>query len=127
MHEKHLYEYAVIRVVPKVEREEFVNIGLMLFCKRQKYLRIEYYLASAKIKAICSEFDVEQVKENLDSFVKIGNGSKEGGPIAAFEISERFRWLSAVKSSSIQTSRPHSGFSENLDATFEKLYAELVL
>lgn len=127
MHEKHLYEYAVIRVVPKVEREEFVNIGLMLFCKRQKYLRIEYYLVSAKIKAICSEFDVEQVKENLDSFVKIGNGSKEGGPIAAFEISERFRWLSAVKSSSIQTSRPHSGFSENLDATFEKLYAELVL
>ncbi|MGV3695650.1 DUF3037 domain-containing protein [Flavobacterium sp.] len=127
MHEQHLYEYAVIRVVPKVEREEFINIGLMLFCKRQKYLRIEYHLAHEKIKSICSEFDIEQLKENLDSFVKIGNGKKDGGPIAALEISERFRWLSAVKSSSIQTSRPHSGFSANLDQTFEKLYAELVL
>jgi hypothetical protein len=127
MHEKHLYEYAVIRVVPKVEREEFINIGLMLFCKRQKYLRIEYHLVPEKIKSICSEFDIDQLRENLESFVKIGKGANDGGPIAAFEISERFRWLSAVKSSSIQTSRPHSGFSADLDATFEKLYAELVL
>ena len=127
MHEKHLYEYTVIRVVPKVEREEFINIGLMLFCKRQKYLRIEYYIVPEKIESICSEFDINQLKENLDSFVKIGNGKKDGGPIAAFEISERFRWLSAIKSSSIQTSRPHSGFSSDLDMTFEKLFAELVL
>jgi hypothetical protein len=127
MHEKHLYEYAVIRVVPKVEREEFINTGLMLFCKRQKYLRIEYHIMPEKIQSICAEFDIRQLKENLDSFVKIGNGEKDGGPIAAFEISERFRWLSAVKSSSIQTSRPHTGFSMDLDETFEKLYAELVL
>ena len=127
MHEKHLYEYAVLRVVPKVEREEFINIGLLLFCKRQKYLRIEYHIFSDKISSICSEFDQEQLKENLDSFVKIGNGKKDGGPIATFDIAERFRWLTAVKSSSIQTSRPHSGFSSNLDETFEKLYSELVL
>ena len=127
MHDKHLYEYTVIRVVPRVEREEFVNVGLMLFCKRQKYLRIEYHLVPEKIKSICSEFDIEQLKENLDSFVKIGKGTKDGGPIAIFETSERFRWLSAIKSSSIQTSRPHSGFSLDLDATFNKLYAELVL
>lgn len=127
MHEKHLYEYAVIRVVPKVEREEFINIGLMLFCKRQQYLRIEYHLVPAKIKSICSEFDIEQLRENLESFVKIGQGKKDGGPIAAFEIAERFRWLSAVKSSSIQTSRPHSGFSTDLNATFDRLFAELVL
>lgn len=127
MHEKHLYEYAVLRVVPKVEREEFINIGLLLFCKRQKYLRIEYHIFSDKIKSICSEFDQEQLKENLDSFVKIGSGKKDGGPIATFDIAERFRWLTAVKSSSIQTSRPHSGFSEDLDATFEKLFSELVL
>jgi len=127
MHDKHLYEYTVIRVVPKVEREEFINVGLMLFCKRQKYLRIEYHLVREKIKTICAEFDIDQVKENLDSFVKIGKGIKEGGPIAAFEMSERFRWLSAIKSSSIQTSRPHSGFSVDLDLTFDKLYAELVI
>jgi len=127
MHDKHLYEYTVIRVVPKVEREEFINVGLMLFCKRQKYLRIEYHLVREKIKTICAEFDIDQVNENLDSFVKIGKGIKEGGPIAAFEMSERFRWLSAIKSSSIQTSRPHSGFSVDLDLTFDKLYAELVI
>lgn len=127
MHEKHLYDYAVIRVVPKVEREEFVNVGLMLFCKRQKYLRIEYQIPTEKISAFCPEFDLEQLKTNLDSFVKICNGKSDGGPIGTFEIAERFRWLTAVKSSSIQTSRPHSGFSSDLDATFEKLYAELVL
>lgn len=127
MHEKHLYDYAVIRVVPKVEREEFVNVGLMLLCKRQKYLRIAYQIPTEKIKLLCSEFDIEQLEINLEAFVKICNGKAEGGPIGAFEIEERFRWLSAVKSSSIQTSRPHSGFSSDLDATFEKLYSELVL
>lgn len=127
MHEKHLYDYAVIRVVPKVEREEFVNVGLMLLCKRQKYLRIEFQIPTEKISALCSEFDLEQLKINLDSFVKICNGKSDGGPIGTFEIEERFRWLTAVKSSSIQTSRPHSGFSADLDATFEKLYSELVL
>ena len=72
MHEKHLYEYAVLRVVPKVEREEFINIGLLLFCKRQKYLRIEYHIFSDKIKSICKEYDVEQLTQNVESFVKIG-------------------------------------------------------
>lgn len=127
MHEKHLYEYAVLRVVPKVEREEFINIGLLLFCKRQKYLRIQYHIVPEKIQSICSEFDIDQLHQNLDSFVKIGSGKKEAGPIAGFEIAERFRWITAVKSSSIQTSRPHSGFSADLDETFEKLFAELVL
>jgi len=127
MHEKHLYEYAVIRVVPRVEREEFINIGLMLFCKQQKYLRIDYKIPSEKIKALCPDFDVEQLEENLESFTKICSGKKEGGPIGMFEIAERFRWLTAVRSSSIQTSRPHPGFSIDLDKTFEKLYRELVL
>ncbi|KIX19649.1 hypothetical protein SY27_17710 [Flavobacterium sp. 316] len=127
MHEKHLYDYAVIRVIPKVEREEFINIGLMLFSKRQKYLRIKYHIPHEKITSFCPEFDLEQLKINLDAFVNICEGKKEGGPIATFEIAERFRWITAVKSSSIQTSRPHSGFSYDLEATFEKLYLELVL
>lgn len=127
MHEQHLYDYAVIRVVPKVEREEFINIGLMMYCKRQKYLRIDYQIPTDKILMFSPEFDLEQLNINLESFKKICSGKKEGGPIATFEIAERFRWLTAIKSSSIQTSRPHSGFSENLDVTFDKLYAELVL
>lgn len=127
MHEQHLYDYTVIRVVPKVEREEFINIGLMIFCKRQKYLRIQHHIPTGKILLFDVEFDIEQLKINLDSFSKICSGKKEGGPIAILDIAERFRWLTAVKSSSIQTSRPHSGFSLNLDATFDILYSELVL
>ncbi|MFA9186863.1 DUF3037 domain-containing protein [Flavobacterium sp. FBOR7N2.3] len=127
MHEQYLYDYAVIRVVPRVEREEFINVGLMLYCKRQKYLRIQYQIPTAKISLFCSEFDLDQLKVNLDSFVAICEGKKDAGPIAQFEKDERFRWLTAIKSSSIQTSRPHSGFSIDLDKTFEKLYTELVL
>lgn len=127
MQEQHLYDYAVIRVVPRVEREEFINVGLMLFCKRQKYLRMQYQIPTEKILLFAPEFDIEQLQINLDAFDKICCGKKDGGPIGSFDIAERFRWLSAVKSSSIQTSRPHSGFSKDLDATFDKLYAELVL
>lgn len=127
MHEKHLYEYTIIRVVPRVEREEFVNVGLMLFCKRQKYLRIQYQIPQEKIIAFCPKFDLEQLEINLEALVTICEGKKEGGPIAQFEKDERFRWITALKSSSIQTSRPHAGFSANLDTTFEKLYNELVV
>ncbi|MGA9638478.1 DUF3037 domain-containing protein [Flavobacterium sp.] len=127
MHEQHLYDYAVIRVVPRVERGEFINVGLMLYCKRQKYLRIQYQIPAEKIRSFCSEFDLDQLKVNLESFSAVCEGKKNAGPIAHFEKDERFRWLTAIKSSSIQTSRPHSGFSLNLDATFDKLYLELVL
>lgn len=123
----HLYEYAVIRVVPRVEREEFINIGLMIFCKHQKYLRIQYEIPEEKIRFLDAEFDLSLLKINLEAFSKICSGKKDGGPIAAFDIAERFRWLTAVKSSSIQTSRPHSGLSVDLDGTFERLYVELVL
>lgn len=88
---------------------------------------MRYWVPDEKIMAICKEFDIEQVTQNLESFQRITEGKKEAGPIAALEISERFRWITAVKSSSIQTSRPHPGYSSDLDATFERLYAELVL
>ena len=127
MQDKVVYEYAVIRVVPKVEREEFINIGLILFSKRKRYIRFEYHIHEEKIRSFCSEFDLNQLKENLESFAKICSGAKDGGPIAVLEADEKFRWITAVKSSSIQSSRPHPGLSANLDATFDKLYKELVL
>lgn len=126
MHEQHLYEYAVIRVVPKVEREEFINIGLMLYCKRQKYLRIKYDIPTEKITSFCTEFNVEQLKINIQAFALICEGKKTGGQIALLEKDERFRWLTAIKSSSIQTSRPHPGFARDLDITFDRLFSELV-
>ena len=126
MQDKVVYEYAVIRVVPKVEREEFINVGLILFSKRKRFIRFEYQIPEAKIQAFCKEFDLTQVKENLESFAKICAGAKDGGPIAQLEADEKFRWITAVKSSSIQSSRPHPGFSMDLNATFDKLYEEFV-
>lgn len=127
MQDKVVYEYAVIRVVPKVEREEFINIGLILFSKRKRYIKFDYQIPEEKIRSFCNEFDLIQLKENLESFAKICLGAKDGGPIAALEADEKFRWITAVKSSSIQSSRPHPGLSADLDATFDKLYKELVL
>lgn len=127
MQDKVVYEYAVIRVVPKVEREEFINIGLILFSKRKRYIKFDYHIPEEKIRSFCNEFDLNQLKENLESFAKICSGTKDGGPIAALEADEKFRWITAVKSSSIQSSRPHPGLSADLDATFDKLYTELVL
>lgn len=127
MHGKNLYEYAVIRVLPKVEREEFINVGIILFSKRAKYIRMMYKLDTERLGAFSTEMDLDLLVENLKSFEKICEGSKEGGVIAQFDIPERFRWLTAVRSSCIQTSRPHPGYAENLDLEVEKLFGELVL
>ncbi len=127
MQEKHLYEYSVIRVVPRVEREEFINVGIILFCKRQRYLRAIISFEKSKLLTLHSAADIDQIDLNLKSFARICENGGKGGPISLFEVSERFRWLTAVRSSVIQTSRPHPGFSRNLDATIEKLVKELVL
>lgn len=127
MQELQLYEYAVIRVVPRVEREEFLNVGLILFCKRAKRIKVNFALDENKLRLFAPEIDIDQIRMNLDSFVKIANGLKIGGPIALFDVPERFRWLTAIRSSVIQTSRPHPGMCSDLDKGFERLFAELVL
>ncbi|TDE00980.1 DUF3037 domain-containing protein [Flavobacterium sandaracinum] len=127
MQEKHLYEYSVIRVVPRVEREEFLNVGIVLFCKKAKYIKVIYAINELKLKIFASELDLEQLQLNLEAFQKIGNGAITGGPIAQFDIPSRFRWLTALRSSSIQTSRPHPGLSADLEQTTQRLFEEMVL
>lgn len=127
MQDKHLYEYAVIRVVPRVEREEFLNVGVVVFCKKEKYLKVSYLLNSEKLLMLCSDCDIEQLEKNLRSFERICRGDKEGGPIAQMDVASRFRWLTAVRSSVIQTSRPHPGLCIDLDNTLDRLFTELVL
>lgn len=127
MQEQKLYEYAVIRLVPKPEREEFFNVGLILFSKREKYIQVRIHLCEEKFRVIHSTIEYEDVKKHLESFVNIAKGEKSAGSIAQLEIPERFRWLTAVKSSIIQTSRPHPGASQDLEKTFDRLFEELVL
>jgi hypothetical protein len=126
MQEDKIYEYAVIRLVPKVEREEFFNIGLVMFSKKEKYIRVEFYLCPDKFRLMHSKLDYDDIIQNLESFQKIANGEKDAGPIAQLDIPERFRWLTAIRSSVVQTSRPHPGKSKDLDKTFGKLFEELV-
>jgi hypothetical protein len=126
MQEDKIYEYAVIRLVPKVEREEFFNIGLVMFSKKENYIRVEFYLCPDKFRLMHSKLDYDDIIQNLESFQKIANGEKDAGPIAQLDIPERFRWLTAIRSSVVQTSRPHPGKSKDLDKTFGKLFEELV-
>lgn len=127
MREMLLYEYAVIRLVPRVEREEFLNVGVILYCKQKAFLETLYHINEEKLKLFTCETAVEQLKENLESFDKISRGSTDGGPIARLDPASRFRWLTAMRSSVIQTSRPHPGFSADPEETLQRLFEELVL
>ncbi len=127
MQERYLYEYAVIRIVPKVEREEFINVGIVLFSKKSNYLKCVCKLDVSKLQCFANELDIEQIESYLHAFEKINNGDETGGPIAKMDVPSRFRWLTAVRSSVLQTSRPHPGFSNDLDATLQRLFNELVV
>ena len=124
---KHLFEYAIIRVVPRVEREEFLNVGVILYCKDLKYLDCLYTLNKERIQAVCGDMDCNEVEEHLRSFGNICKGNKNGGPIAALDLPSRFRWLTATRSTVVQTSKVHPGFSADTAATLKKLHEQLVL
>lgn len=126
MHDKNLYEYAVVRYVPHVEREEFINVGLIMMCKRRKWIRVELAPDFSRIHALNPPHSDDEITSQLSAFNVIASGSKDGGHIAGLDVTERFRWLSAVRSASVQTSRPHPGLCDDLDMTFDRLFTELV-
>lgn len=126
MHADNLYEYAVIRYVPRVEREEFINVGLAMMCKRSRWIRVETRFNRNKAAAFSSALTPEEVEHQLEAFCAVGRGDKSAGPMAQGPVEERFRWLTAERSACIQTSRPHPGLTTDLDATFANLFAQLV-
>jgi hypothetical protein len=127
MQDKHLFEYAVLRVVPKVEREEFLNVGVILYCKGLKYLGVTFQLDPARLCAFGTGLDITEIGEFLRAFEVICRGGEEGGPIARLPIAERFRWLTATRSTIVQTSRVHTGFCVEPAETLERLVRQLVL
>lgn len=126
MQENHLYEYAILRLVPKVEREEFINVGVIVFSKKINYLKVKYFLNRNRVDAFCHELDLDDVEENLKAFKNISEQNCESSEIAKMETPERFRWLTAVRSSIIQTSRPHIGFTDDLDQKLDQLFEEYI-
>lgn len=127
MQEKHLFEYAVIRVMPRVEREEFLNVGIILYCRSKKYLQCIYQLDMQKLQVICPKLDCGDVESNLHSFQEICKGTKTASPISSLDIASRFRWLTATRSTIVQTSKVHPGFCKDPQETLQKLYEQLVL
>lgn len=127
MQGKHLFEYAVIRIVPKVEREEFINVGVILYCKQLKFLQAMITLNEARLCAIAGEIDIAEVMAHLQAFERIAQGSPDAGPIACLDPAQRFRWLTATRSTILQASKVHPGFCTNPQETLEKLHALLVL
>lgn len=127
MQENLLFEYAVIRIVPRVEREEFLNVGVILYCAKQKFLQAEFKLNEKRIQNFCDKISVEEVEEYLETFKKICLGTEDSGPIGKLSIAERFRWLTATRSTILQTSKVHPGFTRDAAKTLKKLFNQLVL
>lgn len=127
MQENHLFEYAIIRVVPRVEREEFINVGVIMYCKKHQYLRMLYTLDENRLLALYPKLDVDEVRRHLIAFEQISLGNTEGGPIASLDTASRFRWLTAKRSTVVQTSCVHPGLSKDPSVTLERLHEQLVL
>lgn len=126
MQEKHLFEYAVIRVVPRVEREEFINVGVVLFCKKHKFLQVLYTVNAQRLQAFCSEVDPAEIQNYLQGFEKICLGDARAGAIAQLDMANRFRWLTANRSTVLQTSKVHPGLCTEPQQKLEQLFRDLV-
>lgn len=126
MQEQHLFEYAVIRVVPRVEREEFLNIGIILFCASRNFLELKYALHTERFRLFTQGMDTVIFEENLQAFQRICKGGAAAGPIGLLPAKERFRWITATRSSILQTSRVHSGFCTDASAALDRLMQQLV-
>jgi hypothetical protein len=127
MQDKQIFEYAIIRLVPKVEREEFFNIGVILFSKRKKFLDIKYNINSDKLKALAPELDLNILNNYLNAWKLICEGKSSGGKIGALEMSDRFRWLAACRSTIIQSSKIHPGLSDNPEKELQEIFDIYVL
>jgi hypothetical protein len=126
MQENDLFEYAVLRVVPHVEREEFLNVGIVLLCAKQKFLKARFEIKSSRLNLLCKSLDFDQLTTHAKSFELICAGGKEAGPIGTLPIAERFRWLTATRSTILQSSKVHPGLCENAGEKLEDLFSKLV-
>jgi hypothetical protein len=123
------FEYAVLRVVPRVERGEGVNVGVVLFCRTRSYLeaRIELGLRQvAALEALAPDLDLDAVRAHLDELARIVAGDPDGGPMAGLDMPERFRWVTSPSSTMLQPSEVHGGVTESPEQSLQDLFDRLV-
>jgi hypothetical protein len=121
------FDYAVFRVVPRVEREEFVNAGVILFCLEQDFLAASVEANEPRLLALWPAIELALVRQHLDAIPKVCAGERDAGPIARLSRRERFHWLVAPRSTMIQVSPVHSGLCAAPDRALEHLFAQMVL
>ena len=123
------FEYAVLRVVPRVERGEGVNVGVVVFCRTLGYLDVRIELGTRQRSVLASlsgELDVDTIQAHLDEVIRIVNGDPDGGPIAKLDAPERFRWVTSPSSTMIQPSEVHGGVTESPQQSLDDLFDRLV-
>ena len=126
MQEPHLFEYAVIRVVPHVEREEFLNAGVILYCASEKFLDCIIRVDEQRLKVLCDKIDFHDLRNHMQSFERICAGGEDAGPIGKLPMPERFRWLTSPRSTVVQTSKVHPGLCTNASVMLSHLFGQLV-
>ena len=126
MRERFVFDYAVVRVVPRVERGEFLNAGVIVFSSTGAFLKARIGLDRERLLALDPSADVPSVESYLESIPKICAGGGEAGSIGSLPQRARFHWLVAPRSTVIQTSAVHSGVAEDLNKAVDQLYEKLV-
>lgn len=126
MHEKDLFEYAVIRLVPSVERQEFLNVGIILYCPDAGHLSSEHELNESKVRSFSDNINLDEVRDHLAAIERICRGGSDAGSIGRLSPGERFRWLTAPRSTIVQTSPVHTGVCKDADATMRSLMDSMV-
>ena len=120
------FQYAMVRVIPDVERGECLNAGVIVFCRPRRFLAARMALDTARLRALAPGVDLEAVQAHLDAVERIAAGDPAAGPIAALPASERFHWLVAPASTIIQPSPVHTGLTDNPEGELDRLLRRLV-
>jgi len=115
------FDYAVIRVVPRVERQEFINAGVVVYCPEKRYLAARIHFDGQRLKALWPEVDEEVVRAHIEAFRLICEGDPTAGPVAQLSQRERFHWLSSPRSTIIQPSPVHTGICDNTGDLLDRL------
>src|ERR1700729_3446509 len=115
------FDYAILRVVPRVERQEFINAGVVVFCLEKRYLEARVRLDEARLSALWPEADVELVRQHLDALVRVCKGDATAGPVAQLSERERFHWIVAPRSTILQPSPVHTGVCDGTDGLLDRL------
>jgi DUF3037 family protein len=120
------FDYAVIRIVPRVEREEFVNAGVILFSLQHGFLGARVHADEARLRTLWPDIDLDSVRQHLAAFQRICEGLPGAGPIAELSQRERFQWLVSPRSTVIQVSPVHSGLCDSPEQAIDQLFQQLV-